>query len=102
MQLVDDQVEHTAWLLQPAPRLVEDSLVGFTHQHDAEHTKIRDENVRRHILHVPPRTHLGSVEAGKEVPNLWVITAGCCLSGVLHTEQLLCQILNAVSVRMSI
>ena len=81
MQLIDDEVENTALMLEPLPRLFKYGAVFLAHHHDAQHRVVRDQDVGRSILHVPPGPHLRPVEARKEVKDGGVLCFGGMLLG---------------------
>ena len=66
MKLVDDEVKHVGRIFKPAPRSGEYLVFDIAHQHDVQHAVVRDQDVGRSILHIPPAPHLAAVEAGKE------------------------------------
>src|ERR1039458_2322053 len=48
---------------QPLPGQVENRYLHASHQHDVQHGIVRNENVRRIVLHIPSRPHLSAVDA---------------------------------------
>ncbi len=84
MKLVDNQVEDAALFGQPAARAVEDSVVSVSHEHDAQHAEVGDEDVGWGVLHVPSRPHLCPVKPGEEVADVFFARLGRILLGDLR------------------
>ena len=72
VQFVNDEVEDAAVLFEPLRVCSKIARVRVAHQHDAQHAEVRDEDVRRGVLHVPARAHLGAVEPGEEVADVFL------------------------------
>ena len=72
VDLINDEVKNTALFFQPLPSPFENVLVGVAHEHDAEHAEVGNEDVRGCILHVPPGSHLRSVQSRKEIANVFI------------------------------
>ena len=52
-------------------------MLQHPHQHDVEHRVVRDQDVRRVILHVPARPHFAAVQAaGRSAPQVFLPQAG--------------------------
>src|SRR5437868_285837 len=56
--------------IQPLLRLIENRSLHTPHEHYVKHRIISDEDIRRVVLHVPPRPHLTPIETLKE-PRSW-------------------------------
>ena len=72
MELVYDQMETIpcAVARQPVARLVEDRALKAAHQHDIQHAVVRDQDIRRVLVHVPPGPHFGALrvlEVGEDL-----------------------------------
>ncbi|OJV11726.1 MAG: hypothetical protein BGO12_10780 [Verrucomicrobia bacterium 61-8] len=71
MKFIQDKVKDIVGRLsEPFARIRKYSVVISTHQHDAEHAVVGNENIRRGVLHVPPASHFASVEPWEEVTRL--------------------------------
>ena len=56
VKLVDDQGEAAfweSWFMEPPSGLIENGFLELAHEHDVQHAVVRDEDVRRGVLHVP-------------------------------------------------
>jgi hypothetical protein len=59
MKLIDHEVKEVCRiLLKSFPSPIENGLLDSAHEHDVEHAVVRDENIRRVVLHVPAGPHL--------------------------------------------
>jgi hypothetical protein len=63
VEFIDNQVENSIGVgLQPLLCLLNHTSLASSHEHDAEHGKIRDEDVRWVVLHVPPGPHFSPIK----------------------------------------
>src|SRR5256885_10758142 len=60
---------------KPLSSAVKDVALKAPHQHDVEHAVVRDENVRRSLLHVPSRPHLRAIRILKVIENSRVVSS---------------------------
>src|SRR5437016_3867974 len=67
VQFVNNEMEYASFIAKPLFCLLEDCAVAITHQHDPQHAEVCDQYVRRMILHIPTRPHLGPIEAREKI-----------------------------------